>query len=74
MARKIVNRFATVPLRATRSNMMSVEIAEKILWSGLPCSTCSPTFGPARVGIVVVYKVDRLTRSLADFALRGDLR
>ncbi len=35
--------------------------------TALPCSPCSPMSGPAR-STVVVYKVDRLTRSLADFA------
>ena len=33
-------------------------------WVGRLCSGCSP----GRVDIVVVYKIDRLTRSLADFA------
>jgi DNA invertase Pin-like site-specific DNA recombinase len=32
--------------------------------SGPPCND----IGPGRIDIVVVYKVDRLTRSLADFA------
>ena len=36
-------------------------------WSGRRCSGCSPTRGP-QIDVVVVYKVDRLTRSLADFA------
>ena len=33
-----------------------------------PCNGCSPTSRQGRVDIVVVYKVDRLTRSLTDFA------
>ena len=37
-------------------------------WSARPCSGCSPTSRPGKVDVVVVYKVDRLTRSLADFA------
>ena len=37
-------------------------------WNGRRCSGCSPTSTAGRVDIVVVYKVDRLTRSLADFA------
>ena len=37
-------------------------------WSARRCSGCSPTSKPAGVDIVVVYKVDRLTRSLIDFA------
>ena len=37
-------------------------------WSARRSSACSPTSQAGRVDIVVVYKVDRLTRSLADFA------
>ena len=37
-------------------------------WSVRPCSGCSPTSAAKRIDVVVVYKVDRLTRSLADFA------
>ena len=37
-------------------------------WSALPCSGSWPTIEAGRVDVVVVYKVDRLTRSLADFA------
>ena len=37
-------------------------------WSGRRCKACSPTSRAGRIDIVVVYKVDRLTRSLADFA------
>ena len=37
-------------------------------WSALPCSNCLTDIDAGRVNIVVVYKIDRLTRSLADFA------
>ena len=37
-------------------------------WTALPCGGSSPTSQAKRIDIVVVYKVDRLTRSLADFA------
>ena len=37
-------------------------------WSGRRCSGCSPTSTPGKVDQIVVYKIDRLTRSLADFA------
>ena len=37
-------------------------------WSGRRCSGCWPTSRAGTVDVVVVYKVDRLTRSLADFA------
>ena len=37
-------------------------------WSGRPCSACWPISARALIDVVVVYKVDRLTRSLADFA------
>ena len=33
-----------------------------------PCSSSWRTSGPDKVDVIVVYKVDRLTRSLADFA------
>ena len=37
-------------------------------WSALPCNGCWRDIATRRVNVVVVYKVDRLTRSLADFA------
>ena len=37
-------------------------------WSGPRCRRCSLTSAARKVDVVVVYKVDRLTRSLADFA------
>ena len=37
-------------------------------WTDLPCSSSSTTSAPGHIDIVVVYKVDRLTWSLADFA------
>ena len=37
-------------------------------WIARRCSGCWTTFALARLTVVVVYKVDRLTRSLADFA------
>ena len=37
-------------------------------WTGQPSSGCWPTFALDRIDVIVVYKVDRLTRSLADFA------
>ena len=36
--------------------------------TGRPCSGCWPTCRAGKVDVIVVYKVDRLTRSLADFA------
>ena len=36
--------------------------------TGPPCSGSCRTSGPAQIDVIVVYKVDRLTRSLADFA------
>src|SRR5712671_2433682 len=38
------------------------------VWSGRRCSGCWADIRAGRIEIVVVYKVDRLTRSLADFA------
>ena len=37
-------------------------------WNARRCNRCSTTSEPRKVDVVVVYKVDRLTRSLADFA------
>ena len=37
-------------------------------WNGRPCSSCLADIRAGKIDIVVVYKVDRLTRSLADFA------
>ena len=37
-------------------------------WSVRRCAVCSPMSSKVRVDVIVVYKVDRLTRSLADFA------
>jgi len=37
-------------------------------WSGPHCSACLEDIRRGLIDVVVVYKVDRLTRSLADFA------
>ena len=37
-------------------------------WSAPPCGRCWTRSEPRRIDILVVYKVDRPTRSLADFA------
>ncbi len=37
-------------------------------WTALPCKTFSTEVDSGKIDIIVVYKVDRLTRSLADFA------
>ena len=37
-------------------------------WTALPCSAFSAISRAGKVDIVVVYKIDRLTRSLFDFA------
>jgi DNA invertase Pin-like site-specific DNA recombinase len=37
-------------------------------WSGRRSRSCSRTSAKGRIDVIVVYKVDRLTRSLADFA------
>ena len=37
-------------------------------WSARPCSALLADIAAGKIDIVVVYKVDRLTRSLADFA------
>jgi DNA invertase Pin-like site-specific DNA recombinase len=40
-------------------------------WNGRGSSGCSPT--SRRVDVVVVHKIDRLSRSLADFAKLVDI-
>ena len=42
-------------------------------WNGRPSSGCWPTSRRRLIDVVVVYKVDRLTRSLADFAKMVEL-
>ena len=37
-------------------------------WTAPPCRICWLDIGKGEVDLVVVYKVDRLTRSLTDFA------
>ncbi len=47
---------------------MTTEASPAARWSGRRCSGSSPIIKAGKVQIIVVYKVDRLTRSLADFA------
>ncbi len=42
-------------------------------WSGLPSGICLADIAEGKVDIVVVYKIDRLTRSLMDFARMVEL-
>ncbi len=42
-------------------------------WSGRGCNSCSHDIREGLVDTVVVYKVDRLTRSLTDFAKMVEL-
>ena len=42
-------------------------------WSGPASSSCSADIALEKIDIVVVYKIDRLTRSLADFARMVEL-
>ncbi len=58
------------PVRAGRwcNDAMTMAASREVRWSARRFSGCSPTLPLGRVDIVVVYKVDRLTRSLLDFA------
>ena len=47
---------------------MTMEPSQGPRWNGRPCRGSWRISGPARSTLVLVYKVDRLTRSLADFA------
>jgi DNA invertase Pin-like site-specific DNA recombinase len=42
-------------------------------WSGRRSNNCSRTSARGLIDVVVVYKVDRLTRALADFAKMVEL-
>src|SRR5450755_517537 len=47
---------------------MTMGVCQAGRWSGRRCSGCWLDINQGFVDVVVVYKVDRLTRSLADFA------
>ena len=49
------------PNMTTAASRVAIPIA-------LPCSDCLRMFVAGKIDVIVVYKVDRLTRSLADFA------
>ena len=49
-------------------NVMTIQPIPAETWSALRSSGCSRISRPALIDVVVVYKIDRLTRSLADFA------
>src|SRR5262249_57365427 len=61
----IVQRLIRITLSFSRHILCCVRL---ILW--LPCSLLpfGDREGAGKVDVIVVYKVDRLTRSLADFA------
>ena len=47
---------------------MTMAAIPAVRWSDPDCRSCSPTSQSGLIDVVVVYKVDRLTRSLTDFA------
>ena len=47
---------------------MTTVVTQEGHWTALPCNGFSPDIADAKVDVVVVYKIDRLTRSLFDFA------
>ena len=49
----------------TRSTMAA---SQALRWTALPCKSFLTEVRASKIDVVVVYKVDRLTRSLADFA------
>ena len=53
--------------RLSRSSMMMADSAAAT-WTGRRFGACSMTSSAGRIDCVVVYKVDRLSRSLLDFA------
>ena len=48
--------------------IMTMAAFPEVRWSALPCSDYLATLRAGKVDVVVVYKIDRLTRSLLDFA------
>ena len=55
-------------LEADQDRPTTMAACRAARWSVRRCNSCSPISTQGLVDIVVVYKVDRLTRSLADFA------
>jgi site-specific DNA recombinase len=49
-------------------NDMTTEVSAAATWTGRPSSACLEDIAARRIDCVVVYKVDRLSRSLLDFA------
>ena len=47
---------------------MTIRPIPAATWTALPCRSCLSDIEAGQVDVVVVYKIDRLTRSLADFA------
>ena len=47
---------------------MTMAASRAAIPTGRPCSGSWRTYGAGKIDVIVVYKVDRLTRSLADFA------
>ena len=54
-------------VKLSRRSMRMVATPEAT-WTGRACSNFLPMLQPGKVDIIVVYKIDRLTRSLTDFA------
>jgi site-specific DNA recombinase len=64
---------AYVTVRSTKVGPLSPRCTTKepipgARWIAPRCNGCWMTFAASKIDVVVVYKVDRLTRSLADFA------
>ena len=55
-------------LAARSPTTMTMAVSRAARWSGRPCRRLLADIRAGKIDIVVVYKVDRLTRSLADFA------
>jgi site-specific DNA recombinase len=63
-----MSRASVTPDGSFSLQCMTTGACRAARWSGRLCSGFSPIIKGGKVQIIVVYKVDRLTRSLADFA------
>ena len=63
-----ISRAKRAKAGGSSATVMTMEPSRGPPWTGRPCSGLLADVRARQVDIVVVYKVDRLTRSLADFA------
>ena len=65
---KPISEARPMPVGRWSGQNMTMVASRAAIPTAQPCSACWRMSKPGKVDIIVVYKVDRLTRSLADFA------